>query len=188
MLTLNDLLNQRFLNHFFPIPATNELKLGNPATGFQLPDITHKCQVKLSDYRHQKTVVLAFTRIFSPKQFCPICFPHIIALNENYAEFQQLGAEILMITSTDQRQSQIIIKNLGLKMPVLSDPDGRVFRAYKLGQALGAPFPAQFVLDRNLKIRFKHLFSFFSFNADVDTLQKTVAMLAEKKSDRLIRV
>jgi peroxiredoxin len=45
-----------------------------------------------------------------------------------------------------------------------------VFRAYQVGQALGAPLPAQFVLDGAGRIRYRHLFSFFEPNASIDKL------------------
>ena len=59
-------------------------------------------------------------------------------------------------------------------MPLLSDPGCQVFRAYQVGQALGAPLPAQFVLGADGKLLFKHLFSFIDHNASVDTLLKYV--------------
>jgi peroxiredoxin len=173
MLTSTDfsgLLNERFFRNFLPIPAINELRLGVGTPDFQLPNITHGNVVKLSDYKGQQPVLLAFTRIFTEKQYCPFCFPHIKALNENYAEFQNRGIEVLMITSTDEKQSQIVVKDLGLKMPLLSDPSCRVFRTYKVGQALGAPLPAQFVLDKEGKLVYRHLFSFLDHNASVETL------------------
>ncbi|HEY9747435.1 MAG TPA: redoxin domain-containing protein, partial [Allocoleopsis sp.] len=137
---------------------------------FELPDIKHGQRRKLSDYRAQQPVILAFTRIFTEKQYCPFCFPHIKALNENYEKFTTRGVEVLLITSTDERQSQIVVRDLGLKMPLLSDPSCQVFRAYQVGQALGAPLPAQFVLDAQGNLRFKHLFSFLSHNASVEEL------------------
>jgi peroxiredoxin len=75
-----------------------------------------------------------------------------------------------MITSTDERQSQIVVKDLNLKMPLLSDPSCNVFRNYEVGQALGAPLPAQFILDRQGKLIYKHLFSFLESNASIETL------------------
>ena len=173
MLTSNDfsgLLNERFFRNFFPIPATNHLTLGEMTPDFALPDITNAQLVKLSNYKGKQPVILAFTRIFTEKQYCPLCFPHIKALNENYEQFISRGVEVLMITSTDERQTQTVIADLGLKMPLLSDPRCRVFRAYDVGQALGAPLPAQFVLDQQGKLRYKHLFSFLSNNASVETL------------------
>lgn len=180
MLTSNDfsgLLNERFFRNFFPIPATNGLKLGETTPNFALPDITNGQVVRLSDYRGKQPVILAFTRIFTEKQYCPLCFPHIKALNENYNQFTSQGIEVLMITSTDERQSQIVINDLSLKMPLLSDPSCNIFRAYNLGQALGAPLPAQFVVDKQGKLRYKHVFSFLSNNASVETLLKAVSGL-----------
>jgi len=173
MLTSNDfsgLLNRRFFNNFVPIPATDRLHLGRKTPDFELPDITNDRAVRLSEYRGNTPVILAFTRIFTEKQYCPLCYPHIKALNENYGQFVDRGAEVLMITSTDTRQSQTVVKDLGLKMPLLSDPSCGIFRRYEVGQALGAPLPAQFVLDREGTLQYRHLFSFLESNATVDHL------------------
>jgi peroxiredoxin len=164
------LFNQRFFRNFLPVPATNQLRMGVGTPDFQLPDITNGTLVKLSNYKGQQPVLLALTRIFTEKQYCPFCFPHIKALNENYQQFKNRGIEVLLITSTDERQSQIVVRDLGLQMPLLSDPNCRVFRAYRVGQALGAPLPAQFVLDKEGKLRYWHLFSFLDHNASIDTL------------------
>ncbi|MBW4694726.1 MAG: redoxin domain-containing protein [Lyngbya sp. HA4199-MV5] len=177
MLTSTDfsgLFNQRFFNHFLPIPATNALAKGMITPNFELPDVTNGRSVNLTDFRRRRPVVLAFTRIFTEKQYCPFCFPHIKALNEAYEEFLDRDVELLMITSTDPRQSKTVIQDLGLKMPLLSDPGGKTFRAYQTGQALGAPLPAQFVLNKVGQLRYKHLFSFLDHNASVETLLKAV--------------
>ncbi len=173
MLTATDLrglLNQRFFSNFLPIPATSSLRLGQPTPGFNLVDVRNRRRIKLTDYQGDRPVVLAFTRIFSEKYYCPFCFPHIKVMNERYEEFSQRGAELLLITSTDERQSQMVVQDLGLRLPLLSDPDCAVFRAYQTGQALGAPLPAQFVLDVQGNLQFRHLFSFLEPNASVDTL------------------
>jgi peroxiredoxin len=178
VLTSNDfsgLLNERFFRNFFPIPASNTLNLGQTTPDFALPDITNGQLVRISDYKGKQPVILAFTRIFTEKQYCPLCFPHIKALNENYEQFSSRGVEVLMITSTDEKQSQIVVNDLNLKMPLLCDPSSGVFRTYGVGQALGAPLPAQFVLDRQGKLRYKHLFSFISHNASVETLLEVVS-------------
>jgi peroxiredoxin len=191
MLTSTDfrgLLNRRFFNNFMPIPATNQFSLGSLAPPFQLLNVGAGRQVRLSDFTGNRQedmeawnrpVVLAFTRIFTEKQYCPLCFPHIQALNEAYGEFVQRGADLLMITSTDPRQSQMVLSDLKLKMPLLSDPSCRVFRAYQTGQALGAPLPAQFVLDRTAKIRYRHSFSFLEPNASVERLLAEIDRLPQ---------
>ena len=166
----NGLFNKRFARNLLPIPATSQLSLGAKTPDFQLPNITHDNVVKLSDYQGKQAVIIAFTRIFTEKQYCPFCYPHIIALNENYEKLQDSGTEVLMIISTDDRQSQIVVRDLGLKMPLLSDPSCKIFRTYHTGQALGAPLPAQFLLDKEGKLRYRHLFSFLDHNASVQTL------------------
>lgn len=187
MLTSTDfrgLVNPRFFKNFLPIPATNEFAIGSIAPPFQLLNAATEQPIKLRDYvdRQANTpsrpVVLVLTRIFTEKQYCPLCYPHIKAMNQAYADFKQRGAEVLMITSTDQRQSKIVVRDLSLQMPLLSDPSCKIFRTYKTGQALGAPLPAQFVVDTAGKIRFCHVFSFLEPNASVDRLLAIVDRLS----------
>jgi peroxiredoxin len=164
------LVNRRFIQNLLPIPAENELELGSTAPEIQIYDIRNDRQVKLSDYRSVKPVILYFTRIFTEQQYCPFCYPHIKTLNERYEEFVDRGIEVLMISSTDAQQSKNIVHDLDLKMPFLSDPSCSRFRRYHVGQALGAPLPAQFIVDKEGKVIFKHLFSFLHHNAEIDTL------------------
>jgi peroxiredoxin len=174
--SLEGLLNRRFAQNFFPIPATNQFPIGTVAPPFELLNVTTGQKVRLADYlapspqSRNNGVLLAFTRIFSENHYCPLCFPHIMELNAAYEQFVQQDIEVLMITSTDPQQSQIVLQDLGLKMPLLSDPSCRIFRRYQVGQALGAPLPAQFLVDSKGRIRFRHLFSFIEPNASVDRL------------------
>lgn len=180
MLTSTDfsgLLNERFFRNFFPVPATNTLRLGATTPDFELLDITNNRKVRLSNHRGKQPILLAFTRIFTEKQYCPLCYPHINAMNESYERFTEKGVEVWMITSTDTVQSQKVVQDLSLNMPLLSDPSCRTFQAYQVGQALGAPLPAQFLLDKQGKLRFKHLFSFLSPNADIKTLLTAIERL-----------
>lgn len=179
MLTSTDfsgLFNQRFLNNFVPIPANSPLLLGLKTPNFELPDITNDQQIQLNKFRNEKPVILAFTRIFTEKQYCPLCYPHIIELNQRYEEFTEKGIEVLMITSTDVPQTKQVVKDLGIKLPLLSNPTCSVFRKYGVGQALGAPLPAQFVLDKEGVLRYKHLFSFISPNAGVEELLSVISI------------
>lgn len=172
MLTSNNydgLINRRFLRNFLPIPPQH-LPIGQITPDFALPDITYGRTLRLSNFRGKQPVVLAFTRIFTEHQYCPFCFPHIVAVNNAYDRFQEAGAELWLITSTDTRQSQIVVQDLGLKVPLLSDPDCAVFRRYETGQALGAPLSAQYILDVQGRLRYYHLFSFLRHNASPETL------------------
>lgn len=180
------LLNQRFAKNFFPIPATNRFRMGTPAPPFTLLNVTSGERVRLLDYTGSskpgqqsinRPVLLAFARIFSDRQYSPLCYPHMVALNQAYEQFVQRGAEVLMIVSTDERQSKLVQQDLELKMPLLCDPNCRVFQQYQVGQALGAPLPAQFLLDRTGKVRFRHLFSLIEPNASIDRLLSALEKL-----------
>jgi peroxiredoxin len=177
-MTANSLqiVTPNFFRYFLPVPARLALPIGSMAPDFALWDVTHQHTVRLANWRGKRPLVLAFTRIFAEEVYCPFCFPHIVALNEVYAQFRNAGAEVLMITSTNKRQSQGVVEDLQLQLPLLCDTDGKTFRAYHTGQALGAPLPAQFVLDAQGRVRYCHLFSFLHYNASpaqlLDVLSK----------------
>ncbi|MEM7062227.1 MAG: peroxiredoxin family protein [Cyanobacteria bacterium P01_B01_bin.77] len=169
-LDFRGVISQRFVKNFLPLPALSRFQVGQVLPDLELPVVGQRAPIRLSSYRHKSIVVLAFTRIFTEKQYCPFCYPHIVAMLEAYKKFEQLGAEVLMVTSTDLSQSQIIQRDLGLRMPLLVDPNCASFRCYGTGQALGAPLPAQFVVDRSGKLTFQHLFSFAHTNASPERL------------------
>jgi hypothetical protein len=74
MTSNSGLFNRRFADNFIPQPANTSLEIGQIAPDFELPRVQGD-PVRLSDYRGQKPVVLAFTRIFTEKLFCPFCYP-----------------------------------------------------------------------------------------------------------------
>ena len=161
-------INRRFFENFLPLPAHCRFQIGEILPDFKLTDTDRRVH-QLSDYRGQP-VVLIFTRIFTKKQYCPSCYPHVLAVNKAYKQFDGLGVVALVVTSTDAIQSQIVQRDLSLTLPLLIDSDCTVFRRYGTGQALGAPLPAQFVLDAQGRLRFQHLFSFAHTNATPERL------------------
>jgi peroxiredoxin len=161
------LFNERFAKNLLPLPGFTVPQVGEAAPDFTLPGVKGD-SVKLSDYFGQKPVLLAFTRIFTEKLFCPFCYPHIQELKDHYQEIQEAGAELLMISSTDSVQSAQVVEDLALPYPFLYDPTCTMFRRYGAGQALGAPLPAQYVLDKAGRIVYRHLFSFVDHNVDTN--------------------
>lgn len=169
-LDFRGVISQRFFKNLLPLPALARFRVGQVVPDFELPVTGQRSPIKLSEYRHKAAVVIAFTRIFTEKQYCPFCYPHIMSMVEAYEKFEQLGAEVLMISSTDLRQSRVIQQDLAIPMPLLMDPSCSIFRRYGAGQALGAPLPAQFVISRTGKLMFQHLFSFTHSNASPERL------------------
>ncbi|WP_218082146.1 peroxiredoxin-like family protein [Anthocerotibacter panamensis] len=173
------LFNQRFARNFLYIPPLPALKLGEYPPDFELPQVGGGT-VRLSDFRGRQPVIVAFTRIFTEKLFCPFCYPHIQELKTTYRTIQEHGAELLMVSSTTPEQSEHIVRDLALPYPFLSDPACATFRAYRLGQALGAPLPGQFLVDDTGRLRFKHRYSFVEANAPEQELLAAVHTLAKK--------
>lgn len=169
------LITPRFWRNFLPIPASNGMELGAPATDFELLEVNTQKLLRLSSLWEQGPVVVDFTRIFTEHQYCPLCFPHIQAMNAAHELFLAQGAKVVMVTSTDEQQSQKVLADLDLKVSLLSNPSCSIFRHYGTGQALGAPLPAQFVIDRAGQLRYKHLFSFLQPNAPIETLLQVAA-------------
>ncbi|MBW4697232.1 MAG: peroxiredoxin family protein [Aphanocapsa lilacina HA4352-LM1] len=161
------LLNQRFAKNFVPLPGFSVPEVGQSAPDFVLPRVGGE-PVRLANYRGRTAVVIAFTRIFTDKLFCPLCYPHIQELKNRYGEVREAGAELLMVSSTDPVQSAQVVAALALPYPFLFDPDCGIFRIYGAGQALGAPLPAQYIVDVTGKIVYRHLFSFIDSNASTD--------------------
>ncbi|MGG6237231.1 peroxiredoxin family protein [Nodosilinea sp. AN01ver1] len=145
--------------YWLPLPPRLELPLGQIPPDFALWDVTHGRTVRLANWRGKQPVVLVFCRIAAAIAYSPQRYAHLVAVNETYAQFRNAGAEVLAISPQPQRQTQAVIDDLSLSLPLLSDPAGDVFRAYKTGQALGAPLPAQFLLDAQGRLRYGHLFS-----------------------------
>ena len=173
MLTSSDfsgLFTPRFFKNFLPAPPWSGFLLGAFPPDFALQDVTYQRTVRLSNYRGKRPVLLNFTRIFTEKQYCPFCFPHILALNQTYSKFQSQGVEILMIASLPTQQGQTVVHDLSLNIPLLCDPGCVSFRRFHTGQALGAPLSAQFILDVQGRLRYRHLFSFLDHNASPETL------------------
>lgn len=169
------LLSRRFWRSFLPLPPVNCFNLGERAPDFTLPEITAGQSCRLSQYWGEKPVVLAFLRIFTERHYCPICFPHLVALNNAAEKFEAAGAQLIFVTSTPVAQSRVIQADLQLQAPLLCDPSGQTFSRYGTGQALGAPLAAQFVLDRYGRLQFWHRFSFLAPAAQPSQLLYTLA-------------
>lgn len=160
------LFDDRFWRNFLPIPARNRFSLGDRAPDFTLVEaVTHQ-PYRLSQHWGERPVVLVFTRIFTERHYCPLCFPHLVAINEATEKIKAAGAQLILLTSTSVAQSQAVKTDLNLQPPLLCDPFCEVFRQYGTGQALGAPLSAQFVLDKYGRLRYWHLFSFLDYNAE----------------------
>lgn len=136
------------------------LNVGDDAPDFDLPAVIGNIrqQVKLSDYRGRKNVVL----VFYPADWTPVCSAELPAFNAEIEKFEGYGAVVVGI-SVDSIPSHIAWqkKEIGvLSLPLASDfyPHGEVATKYDILRR-GDPVPgiserAVFVVDKNGKIAY----------------------------------
>jgi peroxiredoxin Q/BCP len=129
------------------------LMQGQLAPDFELQDTTGKIH-RLSDYRGQKVIVLAFLRGF----MWPYCRAQLARLRDGYAEFTSRNAEILAIGPDSLQKFESYWKDNHIPFPGLPDPEKQVSKVYKqeinlfkLGR-----MPLNTILDRKGYIRFIH--------------------------------
>ena len=100
------------------------LQNGTPAPGFSLMDTTGKT-VSLTDYAG-KVVVLCFVR----GKFCPTTYRFTTAWQDFYLRMQELGAQLLLISTDDVATGKTLVEQMALHYPVLSDPGAAVAKQY----------------------------------------------------------
>ncbi len=103
-------------------------EMGSPAPDRTLTDTEGK-NVQLSDFWNVQTTVLVFLRHFG----CVFCREQVALLRRNYAEFRDLGAEIVCISQGDAKTGKAFSLLFDLPFPLLvTGEDLSVFRDYGL--------------------------------------------------------
>ncbi len=145
-------VNKKFLENIVPRSSKTMVQVGDLVPDFELPNGTGK-PVKLSDFRGQR-VLLVFTRIFTDKIFCPLCFPHLNNLKKDYEAFKSKDVEVIVINTTPVEMTLQITEEQNYPFVFLSDEHWEIFSLFGLGAAIGAPLPGQFLIDRDGKVLF----------------------------------
>jgi peroxiredoxin len=68
-------------------------------------------------------------------------------LRETYHAFQQRGAAVLVVSSTDVEMTSYVAEVLRAPYPILSDASWSVFQRYGVGSLMGVPLPGVFLID-----------------------------------------
>ena len=140
------------------------LNVGDVAPDFELPAVTgeEKSNIKLSDFRGKKNVVLAFY----PLNWTSVCTAQMPGFNVDLEKFKAVDAQVIGI-SVDSIACHVAWqeKAIGkLEFPLASDfyPHGNVARKYGVFRE-GDPIPgiaerAVFVIDKQGKIAFAKVY------------------------------
>jgi thioredoxin-dependent peroxiredoxin len=101
-----------------------KVDVGDKAPDFELPGTGEK-SYRLSDYRGRK-VILAFY----PGDFTPTCTKQFCSYRDEGERLDQLGADVLGISSQSVDSHERFAKEKSLNVPLLADEDKSVARAY----------------------------------------------------------
>jgi peroxiredoxin len=132
-----------------PLPRSN-LKAGDVAPDVVLPS-TAAGDVKLSDFRGKKGVVLAFVI----KAFTGSSTQEMQAYQAGIQKFEESGCQVLGIGTDDLDTLKRWAAELKLTFPLLSDSDGKAAQAYGvLMETHKLAFRTTFVIDLAGRIQY----------------------------------
>jgi peroxiredoxin Q/BCP len=145
-----------------------KVDVGDAAPDFELPGTGEKTY-RLSDYRGRK-VVLAFY----PGDFTAVCTKQFCSYRDEGERIDNLGADVLGISSQSVDSHERFAKEKSLNVPLLADEDKAVARAYGV---LAGPMVrrAIFVIDEQGTIRYRKVTLVGLTYETVDDLEQAVA-------------
>jgi thioredoxin-dependent peroxiredoxin len=125
-------------------------QIGDLAPDFTLNDQEGK-KVCLYDLLSQKPVVL----FFYPKDNTPGCTKEACTFRDRYSVFQEMGAEVLGISSDSVTSHQQFANTHHLPFQLLSDPENQVRRLFGVPSTLWIlPGRVTYLIDNIGKIRY----------------------------------
>ena len=126
------------------------LTVGSPAPEFSLKDQNQQ-EVKLSDFRGKKRVVL----VFYPLDWSPVCTNEHACLVSDRKKFEQLDAQVLGLSVDSTWSHKAYAEKMGIRYPLLADFNPRGAVAAKYGVYLedkGITGRAISIIDRDGKL------------------------------------
>jgi peroxiredoxin len=126
------------------------ISVGSPAPDFVLKDQNQK-EVKLSDFRGKKSVVL----VFYPLDWSPTCTNEHACFVNDLKKFEQLDAQVLGISVDSAWSHKAFADKMGIHYPLLADFQPRGAVGEKFGVYLsdkGITGRAIAIVDRDGKI------------------------------------
>lgn len=130
-------------------PPKTHLKVGDMAPDFTLPATTGK-PITLSEIRGKGTVVVGFF----PAAFTGGCTKEVKGYQESLSKFQEMGAQVLLISTDNLPTLGHWAGEMGATYPLLSDFMRTTAKAYGvLIETRGVANRSTFVVDKDGKIQ-----------------------------------
>jgi mycoredoxin-dependent peroxiredoxin len=126
------------------------LTVGAPAPEFTLKDQDQK-EVKLSDFRGKKPVVL----VFYPLDWSPTCTKEHACMVNDKKQFEDLNAQVLGLSVDSTWSHKAYADKMGIQYPLLADfhPRGAVAAKYDVYlEDKGITGRSIFIIDRDGKL------------------------------------
>lgn len=151
-----------------------KLKPGDKAPDFTLPS-TDGSKFALSQAWNGGLTILTFYRGDS----CPVCNMYLHTLNEHVGRFNDVGAQIVAISSDKPELERQTVEKHGLAFPVLSDPERQAVDAYDVvfNEKEGHAEPAVFLISSEGSIIYESIASGPLGRPTVDDLLSIVQMV-----------
>ncbi|MDF7811244.1 peroxiredoxin [Hymenobacter sp. YC55] len=152
------------------------LQLGDTAPDFTLKTTTGEA-FRLADQRGKRAIVL----YFYPKDDTPGCTAEACSFRDQYQDFQDLGAEVVGVSSDSEASHQKFTQKHRLPFPLLADTGGQVRKLYEVPRALLGILPGRvtFVIDKQGVIRY----IFNSMNRATDHVAHARQVLTDLQRD-----
>jgi peroxiredoxin Q/BCP len=141
---------------------------GDEAPDFELAGTDGK--FRLSANRGKPVVLL-----FYPKDESRVCTSQFCFYRDRYAELAELGVFAVGISPQDIASHERFIASHGLRLPLLSDVDLEVARAYGVSSRLIGTKRATFVIDAHGIVRYRHEHLLSATFDTVDDLRRALA-------------
>jgi mycoredoxin-dependent peroxiredoxin len=151
------------------------VEVGDKAPDFTLRD-QHKQEVRLSDFRGKKNVVL----LFYPFAFTGVCTGELCRIRDELTDFDNEDVAVLAVSADTTASLRVFADQEKLEYPLLSDfwPHGEVARAYGVfDEKLGAAVRGTFIIDRDGVVQWK-VVNAISDARDQDEYKKALAQLS----------
>lgn len=114
------------------------IQIGDNCPAFSLPDSQGK-QIDINEYLGQKILVL----FFYPKDDTPGCTKEACAFRDAYADFLDLGCEVIGISSDASQSHQAFQQKHQLPYPLLSDSQKKARQLFGVPASLFGLLPGR---------------------------------------------
>ncbi|TDN89232.1 peroxiredoxin Q/BCP [Salegentibacter sp. 24] len=121
--------------------------------GDSLPRLTLKDQDG-ENYHFSRVADKALVVFFYPKDFTPGCTKEACSFRDHYEEFQDLGAEVIGISTDNENSHKKFAAKHKLPFVLLSDKEKRARKAFGVKPGLLGLLPGRetFVFDKDKKL------------------------------------